>query len=84
MYMTHVLNPKNSLFLTSAYGQYDDYDSSDMSNDPVQPELVEQNITYEIYIGNATFSLDDLETYDVSIEINLPDTKSLKEKLFYL
>ena len=82
--MTHVLNPKNSLFLTSAYGQYDDYDSSDMSNDPVQPELVEQNITYEIYIGNATFSLDDLETYDVSIEINLPDTKSLKEKLFYL
>ena len=82
--MTHVLNPKNSLFLTSAYGQYDDYDSSDMSNDPVQPELVEQNITYEIYIGNATFSLDDLETYDVSIEINLPDTKSLKEKWFYL
>ena len=67
----------------SAYAQYDDYASSEDSNDPSEPTIIEQNITYEIHIGNATFSLTDLETYDVTVDINLPETKSLKEHWLY-
>ena len=77
------LNPRLSL-IASASAQYEDYSSASSdssSNDPAElvPQL--QNVSYEINVGNATFLLEDLEPYNVTIDINLPDTKSLKARL---
>ncbi|CAG5094159.1 Oidioi.mRNA.OKI2018_I69.XSR.g13301.t2.cds [Oikopleura dioica] len=66
------------------YAQYDDFSiyAEEESNDPAENTLP-QNISYELIIGNETYTLDNLATYNVSVELQLPDTRSLRH-LFML
>lgn len=66
------------------YAQYDDFSiyTEEESNDPAENNLP-QNISYELVVGNETYTLENLPTYNVSIELKLPDTRSLRH-LFML
>lgn len=66
------------------YAQYDDFSiyTEEESNDPADNNLP-QNISYELVVGNETYTLENLPTYNVSIELQLPDTRSLRH-LFML
>ena len=62
--------------------EYSDYGSvSTESNEVLVEEIPSENQTFEITVGNISYSLEHLQPYNVSIEINLPDTTSLKVKL---
>ena len=62
--------------------EYSDYGSvSTESNEVLVEEIPSENQTFEITVGNISYSLEHLQPYNVSIELNLPDTTSLKVKI---
>ena len=58
----------------------DDYNDSDYNYNSGNLSAKNETLLEEIIIiGNVSYSLDDLPTYNVTINLNLPEIKSLKE-----
>ena len=58
----------------------DEYNDSDYNYNPGNLSAKNETLLEEIIIiGNVSYSLDDLPTYNVTINLNLPEIKPLKE-----
>ena len=64
----------------------DEYNDSDYNyNSGANLSAKNETLLEEIIIiGNVSYSLDDLPTYNVTINLNLPDIKPLKEIRFMI
>ena len=83
IFLTLVVHGQGDEYYDDNYNNpIDDLSESDNSNYETgneKPEEKNETLLEEIIIiGNHSFDLTDLETYNVTIDINLPETKPLK------